>query len=154
LLLPNLGAEQAQELFAFLLEGVVLKNKDNGVQKRAYKIIGKLVESRKFAIDAEKLLGQLDDASEGLQSAAKKDRMHLLGAIVETIESDKLHLIPALIPETVLGLKEPSEKARAEAFQLVVKMGHRMKEGGTVKRAEMGDMDEDDVEDGEGPLIV
>jgi hypothetical protein len=29
-----------------------------------------------------------------------------------------------------------------------------MKEGGTVKRAEMGDMDEDDVEDGEGPLIV
>src|SRR4051794_8598383 len=45
-----------------------------------------------------------------------------------------MHIIPSLIPEAVLGTKEPSEKARSAAFELVVVMGRKMSEGGVVKR--------------------
>jgi ribosomal RNA-processing protein 12 len=50
-----------------------------------------------------------------------------------------------LIPEAVLGTKEPSEKARLEAFGLIVTMGKKMKEGGLVKRNLLEGMDEDDA---------
>ena len=45
-----------------------------------------------------------------------------------------MHVIPLLIPEAVLGIKEPSEKARSAAFDLIVAMGRKMNEGGVVKR--------------------
>ena len=56
-----------------------------------------------------------------------------------------LHLLPSLIPEAVLGTKEPSEKARLEAFDLIVTMGKKMKVGGVVKRNLLEGMDEDDA---------
>lgn len=57
-------------------------------------------------------------------------------------------MIPSLIPEAVLGSKEPSEKARLEAFDLIVAMGRKMKEGGVVKLSLMNDMDEDGAPEG------
>lgn len=46
--------------------------KDNGVQKRGYKILAKLVESGKVSVDAEAILRQLDELADGLAPAAKK----------------------------------------------------------------------------------
>lgn len=48
-----------------------------------------------------------------------------------------------------MGTKEPSEKARTAAFDLVVAMGRKMTEGGVVRRDEMDGMDEGEGE-GEG----
>lgn len=60
-----------------------------------------------------------------------------------------MHVIPSLIPEAVLGTKEPSEKARTAAFDVVVAMGKKMHEGGVVKRNLIDGMDEDGpAEDG------
>lgn len=59
-----------------------------------------------------------------------------------------LHVIPSLIPEAVLGTKEPSEKARSAAFDLIVAMGKKMTEGGVVKRVLVGGMDEDNTSEG------
>jgi len=61
------------------------------------------------------------------------------------LPNTSLHLLPSLIPEAVLGTKEPSEKARLEAFDLIVTMGTKMKEGGVVKRNLLIGMDEDDA---------
>lgn len=63
-----------------------------------------------------------------------------------------MHLIPSIIPEAVLGTKEPSEKARNAAFDLIVVMGKKMSEGGVVKRGLMDGMDES--ADGEGILLL
>ena len=52
-------------------------------------------------------------------------------------------MIPSIIPEAVLGTKEPSEKARNVAFDLIVAMGKKMVEGGVVKRNLVDGMDED-----------
>jgi ribosomal RNA-processing protein 12 len=57
-----------------------------------------------------------------------------------------MHTIPSLIPEAVLGTKEPSDKARSAAFELIVAMGRKMNEGGVVKRDKVVGMDEDGIE--------
>jgi ribosomal RNA-processing protein 12 len=66
-----------------------------------------------------------------------------------------MHVIPTLIPEAVLGTKEPSEKARNSAFELIVSMGKKMSEGGVVQRRLIDGMDEDGAggSDGESPPL-
>ena len=72
-----------------------------------------------------------------------QDRYTLIALLIPLLPSDAMHIIPLLIPEAVLGTKEPSEKARLAAFDLVVAMGRKMGEGGVVKRDLVNDMDED-----------
>ncbi|KAI0644687.1 NUC173-domain-containing protein [Trametes meyenii] len=143
LVLPNLSSEDATALFHLYLTGEVLESRDNGVQKRGYKTLARLVESGKVQIDVAAVFKQLESLVDGLAAAAKKDRFHLLTALVQLIPSDALHLIPSFIPEAVLGTKEPSEKARNVAFDLIVAMGKKMAAGGVVKRDMVEGMDED-----------
>lgn len=133
-LLPYLSPADAQRLFDLCLSSEVLGHTDNGVQKRGYKTLARLLESGKVQPDPETLLSVLDERSDSLLAAAKKDRFGLLKEVVQRLPGDKLSVLPALVPETVLGTKEPSERARAAAFELVVVMGRRMKEGGVVRR--------------------
>lgn len=159
-LLPYLGGKDTQTLFEISTTEDVLENKDAGVQKRGYKILGKLVESGKIEFTPEDFIQQLDGKADGVSAAAKKvcaqctllfpfpsrkfqDRLHLLTLLVNMLPNTSLHILPSLIPEVVLGTKEPSEKARSEAFQLIVAMGKKMKEGGVVKRNLLEGMDED-----------
>ena len=78
-----------------------------------------------------------------------KDRLVLLRLLLAQLPSNSLHVIPLLIPEAVLGTKEPSEKARNAAFELIVALGYKMKEGGIVKRHKLNGMDEDDMGEGQ-----
>ena len=68
--------------------------------------------------------------------------------LLPKIPSESLHVIPGLIPEAVLGTKEPSEKARNAAFDFIVAMGKKMSEGGVVRRDLVDGMDEDGMSDG------
>lgn len=163
ILLPYLGDEDAQTLFALSSTGGVLESRSAGVQKRGYKILTKLVDSGKIQVTPENFIRQLEGGVDGVTAAAKKvctqvhlsfswlvfedfqDRLHLLALLVGTLPNTSLHLLPSLIPEAVLGTKEPSEKARLEAFDLIVTMGKKMKEGGVVKRDLLEGMDEDDA---------
>jgi len=77
-----------------------------------------------------------------------QDRFNLLTALVPLIPTSALHIIPSLIPEAVLGTKEPSEKARSAAFDLEVAMGRKMRQGGVVKRAMVVGMVEEDSAEG------
>lgn len=72
LILPNLSATDSQSLFDLMLTSEVLSSKDNGVQKRGYKVLAKLVESGEIVVDAEVILRKLDDLTDGLSPAAKK----------------------------------------------------------------------------------
>ena len=60
-----------------------------------------------------------------------------------------MHIIPSLIPEALLGTKEPSEKARSAAFDLIVALGRRMSQGGVVKRNMVDEMMEQNQTEGE-----
>jgi len=72
LILPYLSTSDASALFEFSLSEEVLTSPDNAVQKRGYKILAKLVESHKAALDVEIVIKRLDDVSEHLAAAAKK----------------------------------------------------------------------------------
>lgn len=50
----------------------LIESKDNAVQKRAYKILAKLVEAGKVSVDAQSVLQRLDSFLDGLSPAAKK----------------------------------------------------------------------------------
>jgi len=145
LLLPHLSSVDATGLFELCLSSDVLESKDNGVQKRGYKILSKLVEGKKAVVDAEAVVQRLEQNVDGLAAAAKKDRFHLLTHLVPLIPAQRLHLLLSIIPEAVLGTKEPSEKARNAAFDLIVAMGRKMAEGGVVKRSMVDGMDEDNA---------
>ncbi|EKM80725.1 hypothetical protein AGABI1DRAFT_71216 [Agaricus bisporus var. burnettii JB137-S8] len=143
LLLPYLSQADAQALFELCLKSEVLSGKDNGVQKRGYKILAKLLEEDRVKVDVIAVLKTLDELSIGLTSAAKKDRFNLLSAAIRHLPSSALHVIPSIIPEAVLGTKEPSEKARGAAFELILAMGRKMSVGGIVRRDMVDGMDED-----------
>ena len=72
LLLPFLSIQDASELFDAIFSEEVLTNPDNGVQKRGYKTLARLVEGGKLPLDAEILIKRLDELSDGLSPAAKK----------------------------------------------------------------------------------
>lgn len=70
----------------------------------------------------------------------------MLSGVVDILPKDRLHLIPELLSEAVLGTKEVNEKARDAGFDLLVVMGHKMAQGGTVKQSAEED-DEDAADD-------
>ena len=72
LLLPYLSKADLESLFELTLSPEVLNCKDNGVQKRGYKILSRVVETGKVTVDAEPILRKLDDLTDGLAPAAKK----------------------------------------------------------------------------------
>lgn len=76
-----------------------------------------------------------------------KDRLSFLLQLIPCIPKTALHLIPSLIPEAVLGTKEPAERSRKIAFEVIVRLAEKMKEGGIVKR---GLIDGEENGDGEG----
>lgn len=148
LLLPCLEAQEMSSLVQICMSNEVLCCKDNGVQKRGYKILAKVLSSGKIQSDTLETLQQLDSFATGLSPAAKKDRCMLLANLVPNIPPTSLHIIPSLIPEAVLGTKEPSEKTRSAAFELIVCMGHKMSKGGLVSRQMVDGMDEDVAPEG------
>ena len=148
ILLPFLDMSDIASLFRVCLAEEVLSCKDNGVQKRGYKLLAKSIRSGKLQVDVLETLRRLDSFVTGLSPAAKKDRFVLLSTLVPGIPSTSMHIIPSLIPEAVLGTKEPSEKARLAAFDLIVTMGKKMCEGGVVKRQMLDEMDSDETGEG------
>ena len=77
-----------------------------------------------------------------------QDRFLLLNSLVNLIPPTSLHVIPTIVTEAVLGTKEPSEKARNAAFDLIVTMGRKMSEGGVVRRDLVDGMDDESSEQG------
>lgn len=105
LTLPHLSDEDATSLFKLCLSSEVLESKDNGTQKRGYKILGKLLEGGKVQVDAQDVLQQLDKLLDGLAPAAKKVRLRwsfitntkVLNVIIGSVRSAH----PPLIPDTI-----------------------------------------------------
>lgn len=69
-----------------------------------------------------------------------------MGAILQLINnlpSSDLYFIPAVLPEVVMCTKETNEKTRAEAFDMLVAMGEKIKVGGTIEQAKVPNMPAD-----------
>lgn len=74
LLVPHLSAKDSRTVFDLSISQQVLTAADNGVQKRAYKLAGRILQSDKLDIsnEIEELFAKLDEVSEQTLAAAKK----------------------------------------------------------------------------------
>ncbi|KZS98276.1 NUC173-domain-containing protein [Sistotremastrum niveocremeum HHB9708] len=147
LLLPHLPAKEAASLFDLCLTPEILASKDAGVQKRGYRIVAKLMDSGKVTLDGTRVENSfklLIEATEKVGAAAKRDRYIFLNALVQQLPTTSLHLILSLIPEAVLGTKEPADRTRAAAFDLLVAMGRKMSEGGVITNSLVDGMEVED----------
>ncbi|KAG8730773.1 hypothetical protein FRC11_005860 [Ceratobasidium sp. 423] len=150
LLVPHLSSTDGTKLFTIIFAESVISNADGTVQKKAYRILARLVE--RGVVDGlhegdgkntrvESTLSRCVGTTSSVNVSAKRDRVQLLSALVPLIPDGSLHIIPSLLPEAVLATKEVSEKTRNGAFDLVVAMGKRMERGGTVDRAKVDGME-------------
>ncbi|CAE6439667.1 unnamed protein product [Rhizoctonia solani] len=150
LLVPHLSSTDATRLFTIIFSENVISNADGTVQKKAYRVLARLVE--RGVVDGlqegegkngkvESALSRCAEITPSVNVSAKRDRVQLLSALVPLIPDGSLHIIPSLLPEAVLATKEVSEKTRNGAFDLVVAMGKRMERGGTVDRAKVDGME-------------
>ena len=64
--------KDSKSLFELTLTPEVLNGFDNGIQKRGYKILAKLVEAEKVEVESATVLKHLDELVDGLLPAAKK----------------------------------------------------------------------------------
>jgi hypothetical protein len=87
-----------------------------------------------------------------MESANNQDRLQLLSALVTSLPPAHLALIPEILSEAVLGTKEVNEKARDAGFDLLVVMGNKMVEGGSVTRTIAVEGEEEDGVGQEGML--
>ena len=128
------------------LADAVLKSRDQGVQKKSYRMMTRLVEHTRGAVvasDVGDVIERLCDDKVIVGNAAKRDRLALLLELVPLLPRDRLHHVPTIIPEAVLGTKEANEKTRECAFDLLVAIGVKMQQGGSVERAKIKWMQKD-----------
>ncbi|KAB5591981.1 Ribosomal RNA-processing protein 12 [Ceratobasidium theobromae] len=150
LLIPHLSSTDGTRLFEIVFTNSAIASSDGTVQKKAYRILARLVE--RGIVDGlqegdeknarvESVLARFVELTSSVNVAAKRDRIQLLAALVPLIPYGTLHIIPSLLPEAILATKEVSEKARNSAFDLVVEIGKRMEKGGIVDRGKVDGMD-------------
>ncbi|KDQ21665.1 hypothetical protein BOTBODRAFT_26095 [Botryobasidium botryosum FD-172 SS1] len=148
ILVPYLPPAQSAALFTLALGPELMESPDATVQKKSYRVLARLVESGKVAVGGtDKLIQRLSESAESVSPAAKRDRLHLLTCIVPALTPAELHFIPSILTEAVLATKEVGEKSRNEAFDLLVAMGKKMKEGGVIQRGLVDGMEEDGAGD-------
>jgi len=155
----------------------MLEHSDATVQKKSYRLLKRLLENGKLNVEGKELetfVEKLNAVGGGVGPGAQrvstlsigemgkvtdeKDRLQLLSALVTSLPPAHLALIPEILSEAVLGTKEVNEKARDAGFDLLVVMGNKMAEGGSVTRTIAIEGEEEDGVGQEGmspvPLIV
>ncbi|BEI80482.1 hypothetical protein CcaverHIS002_0110110 [Cutaneotrichosporon cavernicola] len=149
---PSLAPAQSVALFDATSTQALLLHSDATVQKKAYRLLTRLIEAGKLGVavngdNLELLVQKLNEVATGVGAGAQRDRLQLLGTVVEALPTDRLHLIPELLSEAVLGTKETNEKARDAGYDLLVLMAHKMSKGGEVKQHVPVDEDSEEMEE-------
>jgi len=140
---PYLPPDSYQTLFA-IFNATVNKDADPQLQKKAYKVIPRLAETEvgRAALQSqnEALQALLISSAATATPPARRDRLVALSTMVEFIPQDDLHFIPSILSEVVISAKEVNEKARTAAFDILVAMGEKMREGGVVVNCKVAHM--------------
>ncbi|XP_035027985.1 RRP12-like protein [Hippoglossus stenolepis] len=107
-----------------------LETKDQGMQKKAYRVLeeicgGERDECRSFVLaNLETLKVLLLETLKNASSPAKRPRLKCLAHIVKRLSEEHKDFIAALLPEVIICTKEVSVGARKNAFNLLVEMGN------------------------------
>ncbi|KAL9001307.1 MAG: hypothetical protein Q9169_000198 [Polycauliona sp. 2 TL-2023] len=132
------------QLFTLTSKILPLTN-DPQLQKKAYKLLPRLATSENGALALgnrnQDLQALLLSSAATASAPSRRDRLLSLATTVEYLPSSDLHFIPAILSEVLIATKEVNEKARSAAFELLVLMGRKMGEGGTIEQSKIPHMD-------------
>ncbi|KAF9771933.1 hypothetical protein IL306_010402 [Fusarium sp. DS 682] len=122
-----------RESFAALFkiaEVIINKEEEPQLQKKAYKLIPRLADSEigKAALQerSAELQQLIFSSTEKVSAPARRERLAAIIALLPFIPDTSLYFIPAVLSEVVISCKENNERARETAYELLVRMGHRM----------------------------
>lgn len=143
---PYLPRDSYPSLFR-MASVMTTKKEDPQLQKKAYKLIPRLGESKtgREALQARnaELQQLLLHSAEHASGPARRDRLLAISQILEFLPQTDLHFIPSVLSEVVISAKEVNEKAREAAYELLVAMGEKMALGGTVLQSQVPNMPPD-----------
>ncbi|KAI9875407.1 MAG: hypothetical protein M1830_008520 [Pleopsidium flavum] len=126
---------------------IIVKDDDPQLQKKAYKLIPRLAESetgqQALVERNEELQRLILTSAEKASAPARRDRLAAISQIVSSLPQTSLHFIPSILSEVVISAKEVNDKARTSAFNLLVLMGEKMAEGGTIVNSKVAHMPDD-----------
>lgn len=146
IMIPFLDLESAELLYNGTVQSLLNKENDPSLQKKGYKVLYHLMtcpHGRQVISSShmEELENHLLEATATCTPSAKKDRIKTINQVVLLLPPTDLHFIPAVLSEVVLASKDNNEKTRNFAFELLVNMGNKMKEGGVVKNSRLEGFD-------------
>ncbi|RHZ80309.1 hypothetical protein Glove_137g75 [Diversispora epigaea] len=140
---PHLDVNSIKQLYEVII--TLLSNENSTLQKKAYKELNKITECENGKIvilqNIEDLQDQLLNAIMVSNPASKKDRLLMLSNTIKLLPNSDLHMIPGVLSEVILCTKEINEKARINAYELLIVMGNKMKEGGNIIMSKISDAD-------------
>ena len=141
LLLPHLSSHALPPALEMCLE--MLHSSNALFQKKGYKgfiALGRS-ESGKAQIISQCNLTSLVSSTAAVQAPiCNKERLILLDVLVALLPQSELHVLPALLPEVILGMKAENTKTRTLCFELIIKIADKMNLGGTVRRSQIKGM--------------
>ncbi|OLN87174.1 Ribosomal RNA-processing protein 12 [Colletotrichum chlorophyti] len=109
---------------------IIFKENEPQLQKKAYKLVPRLAESKtgKLALEtrSDELQQMFLSSADKVSAPARRERLGALSALLPFIPDTSLHFIPSILSEVVICCKENNERAREAAYDLLVQMGHRM----------------------------
>lgn len=132
-------------LFTIFSSTVTLPH-DQLLQKRSYRIISRLSETEmgkqailKYITEIENVIVQTVDAT---HNSARPSRLTTINIVLDLLPNENLHFIPAVLQEIIMSTKDVNERTRELSYQILIKMGHKMNEGGIIRNSEVPGFDE------------
>lgn len=154
-LTPYLHTPSHNSLLAIFVQLVQRENAPL-LQKKAFRVLSRLAETEQGEATIKKNIQNIEqifvDSTKKVMSPARGARLSAISKVLDFVPSTDLHFIATILPETVLSTKDVNEKTREAAFELLVQMGHKMQQGGTVQQSKIPDVGDEDAPDTEASL--
>jgi ribosomal RNA-processing protein 12 len=103
------------------------------IQKRAYRIISKLLDDDESKIaDLVPLVSNIVqvfmETSTSTMPSARPQRLEALEKLIKLLPRDSLHFITGILSEVIDSTRSANEKTRTTSFKLLIQIGHKFKE--------------------------
>ena len=89
-----------------------------------------------------KFIGEIErvliETIEQTHNSARSSRLNAILLVLELLPSTDLYFIPAILQEIIMATKDVNERSRGLSYQILIKMGQKMNEGGVIEMNEGG----------------
>ena len=94
-----------------------------------------------------KFIGEIErvliETIEQTHNSARSSRLNAILLVLELLPSTDLYFIPAILQEIIMATKDVNERSRGLSYQILIKMGQKMNEGGVIENSRVPGFDSD-----------